>query len=170
MVRLLAQHQVYPLDTLVKGLDAWRQQRLAGPFKTFLIKQGGLPEQVAEKAIVAARQRLNALRDRIAYSILKQSAMVAPDVLASLATNPPPPGQPLTAHLVDIGHMPEPLSFALDGKVDECLELAVRRCTSTACKQLEVAPAPLGQLDSRKDARFGEVYQATVTALISQLQ
>jgi len=169
LARLLAERKVYPLDTLVRGLDAWRQQPLAGPFKQFLVKQGGLPEAVSERAILAARQRLSSLRDRIAYSILRQSALVAPEVLASLARNPPPPGQPLTAHLVDLGQMAEPLSFALDGKVDECLELAVRRCTSAACQQLGVPPAPLGQLDG-KHPRFGEVYRATVTALLSQLQ
>src|SRR5690606_15131529 len=56
LAKLLAQHAIYPLDTLLDGLEAWLTIPAAGrpPFTRFLVERARLPAPTAQRAEAAA--------------------------------------------------------------------------------------------------------------------
>ena len=143
LVQLLVRHQVYPLDTLLEGLLAWRGGGAALPFAQFLTQRAGLPLELALQSLSLARQRVVELRNRIGRA---QLAGLGHDPDAMPAT---PPGRQLPAWLAEQGLLPRDEALELDRRVNRTLQVAAEKAVQAACAAQQREPAGLFALEAR---------------------
>lgn len=167
LVRLLEKHGVYPLETLLGGLAAWRRERDPAPFVVFLTRRAGLPVEAARRAHRAARQALINLRNRVATAQLRAAERVAPGRLDALALGP---GAQLPAHLAAEGVLSGEEADALDRAVNRNLRQASDRILERVCRERGHEPRALSALEAElEEEEFLAVLQGVVRGIVEQL-
>jgi len=168
LVKLLARHQVYPLDTLLDGILAWRRQASqAGPFAHFLVQRAGLPAATAEQATTAARNEALGLRNQLAFNAMK--SRLRPDQAQAILSELRP-GVRLSDYCVQRAWLNPNDARELERHVDQLLQQGVVRSTQQACQRLGAPPAPLQDLESRyPEAQFDQLLRLTIRAIVEQL-
>lgn len=169
LVKLLARHQVYPLDTLLDGLLAWRRLPERAPFAQFLVQRAGLPPGTAERAAAAAREALAGLRNNLGLSALKGAGRLRPDQLQAVGAELRP-GVALEELLVRRGVLNPTDAQELGRHVDQMLERGVQQACQQACQRLGAPPAPLKELEARyPPPQFDQLLRLTLRTVLEQL-
>ncbi|MBL4847569.1 MAG: serine/threonine protein kinase [Planctomycetes bacterium] len=168
LVKLLVQHRIYPVDTLLDGLVAKRKMP-GTPLAKFLVERAGLPLQTAQQAAAAANNQAIGLRNHLGFQILTQSGRLQPNQ-TQFVNSELRPGQPLDAYLVQRGFLPQAEAEDLKRRVDALLEQGVQRSTQLACQQLGAPVAPLAELEARyTPSQFNQVYRLTLKHVVEQI-
>lgn len=164
LLQLLSRHQVYPLETLLDGVLAWRADGARDPLAAFLSRRAALPPELARKAVQMAGERVVQLRNRIARAQLAGLGR-DPDALAA-----PPPGRQLPAFLREEGALTPDEAQEVDRRVNRTLQSAAERAVQAACAALSLEPSPLQALEARLEAAaFEPLLRAVLARLINQL-
>ena len=168
LVKLLVQHRIYPVETLLDGLVAKRQMP-GEPLAKFLVERAGLPLQTAQQAAAAANNQAIGLRNHLGFQILTQSGRLQANQ-AQYVTAELRPGQALDAYLVARGFLPQAEADDLKRRVDALLDQGVQRSTQLACQQLGAPVAELAELEARfNPSQFNQVYRLTLKHVVEQI-
>ncbi len=171
LIKLLAQHQVYPQETLLDGVEAWVGLPAPGrpTFAGFLVERARLPAPTAERGTAVAAQRVLDLRNRIGVTLLQHSSL-SKEQLAQLAQHPPPPGVSLVTQAAMRRLISQADAKALQGRIDEAMATVRNRAVHEACRASGVAPLPFERLGALAPERLRAVRRAVVRSLIEQLR
>ena len=169
LIKLLVQHRIYPIETLLGGVVAWRQLPDGTPFAKFLVERAGLPLQTAQQAAAAAANQAIGLRNHLCFQTLNQTRRLQP-AQAQLVTRELRPGQAIEAYLVQRGWLVQTEADEIKRRVDALLDQGVQRSAQLACQQLGAPVAPLPELEARfTSAQFDKVYRQTLKNVVEQL-
>tara|TARA_R110002072_G_scaffold2081_1_gene17553 strand:- start:182 stop:1060 length:879 start_codon:yes stop_codon:yes gene_type:complete len=169
LVKLLVQHRIYPIETLLDGLVAKRRMPAGTPLAKFLVERAGLPMQTAQQAAAAANNQAIGLRNHLGFQTLTQSGRLQPDQV-QYVNRELRPGQALEEYLVQRGWLQQAEAGDLKQRVDGFLQQGVQRSTQLACQQLGAPVATLAELEARySPQQFNQVYRLTLKNVVEQI-